>query len=48
MDTLYGLIRIFLISAFISGIVYLVLMPEDKKPRTYKEITLDHFLSVGK
>lgn len=48
MDTLYGLIKIFLLSALISGIVYLILMPEHKKPKTYKEITLDHFLSVGK
>lgn len=39
---------IFLISFVISSIVYLLLMPEDKKPNTFKQITLDHFLNIHK
>ncbi len=37
-----------LISFIISFVVYLLLMPEDKKPNTFKQITLDHFLNIHK
>ena len=36
------------ISFTISLVVYLLLMPEDKKPSTFKQITLDHFLNIHK
>ena len=31
------------IAFWISLLVYLLLMPEHKKPTTYKEFTFDHF-----
>ena len=43
-----NLVMIVLISFVISLIVYLLLMPEDKKPATYKQLTLDHFLNIHK
>ena len=43
MRVLGDLIVIILISETISLVVYLGLMPEDKKPTTFKEFTLEHF-----
>ena len=43
-----NLFVILIISATISFLVYLWLMPESKKPKTYKQITLDHFLNIHK
>ena len=43
MRLLQELIVIVLISGTISLLVYLSLMPEDKKPTTFKEFTLEHF-----
>ncbi len=43
-EFLANLTVIVLISFTISLVVYLLLLPEDKKPTTYKEITLEHFL----
>jgi len=48
MRYLQELIVIILISFTISFVVYLSLMPEDRKPTTYKELTLEHFTSMGK
>ena len=45
MRLLKELIVIVLISFTISLLVYLSLMPEHKKPTTYKELTLEHFLN---
>jgi len=39
------LIVIVIISFFISLLVYLSLIPNHKKPTTYKELTLEHFLN---
>ena len=43
MRLLKELIVIILLSGTISLVVYLSLMPEDKKPTTFKEFTLEHF-----
>ena len=43
MRLLQELIVIILLSGTISLVVYLSLMPEDKKPTTFKEFTLEHF-----
>ena len=43
MRALGDLIVIILISGTISLVVYLSLMPEHKKPTTFKEFTLEHF-----
>ena len=43
MRLLQELIVIVIISGTISLVVYLSLMPEDKKPTTFKEFTLEHF-----
>ena len=43
MRLLQELIVIVLISGTISLVVYLSLMPDDKKPTTFKEFTLEHF-----
>ena len=43
-EFLANLTVIVLISFTIRLVVYLLLLPEDKKPTTYKEITLEHFL----
>ena len=43
-EFLANLTVIVLISFTISLVVYLLLLPEDKKPTTYKEITIEHFL----
>lgn len=45
MRLLQELIVIVLISGTISLLVYLSLMPEERKPATYKEFTLEHFLN---
>jgi len=45
MRVLSDLIVIVIISFTISVVVYLSLIPEDKKPTTYKEFTLEHFLN---
>ena len=44
MRLLKELIVIILLSGTISLVVYLSLMPDDRKPTTFKEITLEHFL----
>jgi len=44
MRVLKELIVIILLSGTISLVVYLSLMPEHKKPTTFKEFTLEHFL----
>jgi len=44
MRLLKELIVIVLLSGTISLVVYLSLMPDDKKPTTFKEFTLEHFL----
>ena len=43
MRLLQELIVIILLSGTISLVVYLSLMPDDKKPTTFKEFTLEHF-----
>jgi len=43
MRLLQELIVIVIISGTISLVVYLSLMPDDKKPTTFKEFTLEHF-----
>ena len=43
MRLLKELIVIILLSGTISLVVYLSLMPEHKKPTTFKEFTLEHF-----
>jgi len=45
MRVLSDLIVIVIISFTISVVVYLSLLPEDKKPTTYKEFTLEYFLN---
>ncbi len=45
MRLLQELIVIILLSGTISLVVYLSLMPEDKKPTTFKEFTFEHFKS---
>ena len=47
-EFLANLTVIFLISFVISLIVYLLLMPEASKPKTYKQIELKHFLNLNK
>lgn len=47
-EFLANLTVIVIISFTISLVVYLLLMPEDKKPSTFKQITLDHFLNIHK
>ena len=42
MRVLSDLIVIVIISFTISAVVYLSLMPEHKKPTTFKEFTLEH------
>lgn len=42
-EFLANLTIIVIISFTISLLVYLLLMPNDKKPTTYKEIELKHF-----
>ena len=42
MRLLKELIVIILLSGTISLVVYLSLMPEHKKPTTFKEFTLEH------
>jgi len=44
MRLLKELIVIVLLSGTISLVVYLSLMPDDRKPTTFKEFTLEHFL----
>ena len=44
MRVLGDLIVIVIISFTISLVAYLSLMPDDKKPTTFKEFTLEHFL----
>jgi len=44
MRLLKELIVIILLSGTISLVVYLSLMPDDRKPTTFKEFTLEHFL----
>ena len=44
MRLLKELIVIILLSGTISLVVYLSLMPDDRKPTTFKEYTLEHFL----
>ena len=44
MRLLQELIVIILLSGTISLVVYLSLMPDDRKPTTFKEFTLEHFL----
>ena len=43
MRLLKELIVIVLLSGTISLVVYLSLMPDDRKPTTFKEFTLEHF-----
>ena len=43
-EFLANLTVLVIISFTISLVVYLLLLPEDKKPTTYKEITIEHFL----
>ena len=45
MRFLSDLIVIVIISFTISLLVYLSLIPEHKKPTTYKEFTLEYFLN---
>jgi len=47
-EFLGNLTVIILISFVVSFVVYLLLMPEDKKPTTFKQVTLDHFLNIHK
>jgi len=44
MKTILNFIVIILISFLISVLVYLSLMDGKRKPTTYKEFTLEHFL----
>lgn len=44
MKYVKGMIMIIFISFIISFLVYLSLIPEDKKPTTYKELKLEHFI----
>jgi hypothetical protein len=43
-EFLANLTVIVIISFTVCLVVYLLLLPEDKKPTTYKEITIEHFL----
>jgi len=44
MKIILNFIVIILISGLISVLIYLSLMDGERKPTTYKEFTLEHFL----